>query len=169
MSFKDWLHRVGKKVSNFFENVWNKVTDWWEDGVDWVSENVPQVIEVSEKLKRFFKGPVDNMVFSKWLGLENYGNAERIILKGLTRLIHSLEEVNDINECLADNETDAAKIDCLITILKSHVKKGEESKWAFWFAKHTLLEIYKEKGVDASEQKVENIVQGFYDARTIDK
>lgn len=167
--FKQWLQRIGNSVHNFFSNVWETVQDWWTDGVDWMTDNVPQLIEIGEKLKSFFKGPVDNMVLSQWLGLKNYGNVERIIQRGLERVLKTLKNVRDVNACLDEGMTDAEKVDCLAAEIKGMINAGDEGKWVFSWAKEALTDILEKKGVKPNPKRVESIIQGFYDSRKVDQ
>jgi len=170
-NFKDWLNRAKAKISGFFKNVWKKVTDWWEEGVDWISENVPQLIEVAEVLKNFLKGRLDNVFIVDVIGIRGYEKAEKIIIRGLERSITYLGHVDDVNECL-EKPDNAEKIQCLAEKLKKLTNAGEEGTAAFNFVKEALIDILEQKGVtvdDVKNKKVETIVQAFYDAKTLEK
>jgi len=164
----NWLERLKNKVANFFKTLWDKVTDWWEDGVEWVSNNVPPLIDLAEGLKTFLEGRVDNILLSDVLGIRGYKAAEQVMIAGLTRSIKYLGHVKDVEECLQKDKP-SDQIDCLGEKLKQITKKGDEGSQAFNFAKEALMDVLEKKGQKPDEKKVERIIQGFYEAKTLNK
>lgn len=168
-NFNDWLKRVANTIGDFFTDLWDAVTDWWEDGMEWISKALPQILNVTQAFKRFLESPVDNVFFSQYLGVTGYKKAERIILKGLEKANYAMGEIIDINACVSENDSDADKIDCISKELKENLNSDLTSTFVYEFGVGILKELLENKGLQPDEVKVRNIVQAGYDSMTLDK
>lgn len=151
------------KIGEFLKDVWQEIKDFFT-GRNFIHKHADTIIDILEDVKQAVDSPVADVVTSfikgRWDDV-----ALELARDGLSLAITKLKMVDDFNDCL-ERDSIEDQLNCIFKRISkySNLKKNQVYLET---AKELLLVILKKKGIEPSEDDLEDIIEGHYKTRKL--